>query len=158
MPKTFCTCFWDREQASLSLSKYQQEKPRPRGQQHVPKPTTLAARTASSQTPGHRQVSCSEWFRTKTVNSEYSQSCLWVSKCDDREAQILPGADCMTENPERLLIRAQRDPDFEASSRSLHGEWQGAAESPREQRQGWCLCCTHKRPLGCDWEVLNHAS
>ena len=29
MPKTFCTCFWDREQASLSLSKYQQEKPDP---------------------------------------------------------------------------------------------------------------------------------
>lgn len=37
MPKTFCTCFWDREQASLSLSKYHQEEPRPRGQQHVPK-------------------------------------------------------------------------------------------------------------------------
>ena len=92
------------------------------------------------------------------MNSEYSQSCLWVSKHDDREAQILPGADCMTENPEQLLIQAQRDPDFEASSRSLHGEWQGAAESAREQRQGWCLYCTHKRPLGCDWEALNHVS
>lgn len=74
----------------------------------------LAARTASSQTRGCRQVSCSEWFRTKTVNSEHSLCCLQVRQCDDRGAQILPGADCMTENTERLLMRAQCDPDFEA--------------------------------------------